>query len=223
MRAFDKTVKKAAKTDPPTSVVSKVANLPPAILLNGMTLLDRNAGLLLLADSGLGVVWRLNVNTGAFAKIIADPSMAAPARSSAVGINGLHVLGKYLYYTNSGSESFFRIPIHADGMAAGPAELLAGNLNGADDFALGRGGNAYIALGTLNEVVRVAVGGAVEVVVEGVPGSTAVAFGRGKGDQCDVYISSNGGASGYVTGNFTAGGAVSRAFVRVTGAGSEGG
>lgn len=57
----------SAETDAFTEsadAVSKVADLPGAIGLNGMTVLDRDAGRLLIAHLFAGSVWRLNVNTG---------------------------------------------------------------------------------------------------------------------------------------------------------------
>lgn len=203
---------------PKARVASKVADFPTANLLNGMTLLSKD--FVLLADAGLGAVWRLNVNTGETAQIITDPSMAPLPGGS--GINGLHVLNNYLYYTNLNTATFFRIPINADGSAAGPVESVAEGLTGADDFTIDASGYAYIALGSLNEVALVGpVGGGVcggwRPRTDDVGGEHGGAVWEEEGRyECYLHIV-EWGSRAYLNGTFTAGGTVSRAFIGSTG------
>ncbi|KAI4115550.1 MAG: hypothetical protein LQ338_007843, partial [Usnochroma carphineum] len=134
------------------------------------------------------------------------------------GINGLHVRGSMLYFTNTNFETFNRMPINIeDGSAAGAASTVVAGLAG-DDFAVDGRGNAYVCVNSRDEVVKVEVGGGGVTVLAGVAGPTSVAFGRGGGvDRRSLYVSSDGGIPGYVSGNFTVGGRVSRIDVGLGG------
>lgn len=87
---------------------------------------------------------------------------------------------------------------------------------GGDDFAFADDqGIAYVAVGGLDELVRVPVGsragaGQAVVVANVTAGPTSVRFARG-GRGRSVYVSSNGGARGYLPGGrVEVGGRVSR-------------
>jgi hypothetical protein len=68
-----------------------------------MTVQDRDAGLLLIADLYADSVWWLNLNTGEVSNVITgDPLMAAMPLS----VDGVHVRGQRLYLTNLGSDYF---------------------------------------------------------------------------------------------------------------------
>ncbi|KAI4089779.1 MAG: hypothetical protein LQ344_005144 [Seirophora lacunosa] len=198
-----------------TPAVRKVADFPTADLLNGAALLSRAAGNILLADSLAGAVWKLNVRSGAAAKVMADEPLLKPRRSS--GVNGLRVRGSTLFFTNSDLETLNRVPINASGSAAGAATAIVGGL-AVDDFTLDDEGQAYVAVSdATNEVVKVAVPGGGVTVLAGSPqdqatiaGPTGAAFGRGLLDRRSLYVSSTGGIQGYLGGNFTVGGRVSR-------------
>ena len=132
-----------------TPAVSLVAPLPQAAFLNGMTAL--NEDVLLAADSSLGAVWSLNVNTKVVALAVEDPTMGKG--DGPIGINGIKVRGGYLFYTNTASESFFKIPIDCSvGTATGPAVLIASGVPG-DDFTFDKQGNAWVAADSNAELV----------------------------------------------------------------------
>jgi len=204
------------------AIVKKVADLPGANFLNGATALDF-PGLMVIADSGLGAVWRVNVLTGEVIKIIQDPTMAPAATVPAVGINGVKVLNGFLYFTNTNSDNFVRIPIHRDGTAAGSAEIVASGIAGFDDFIFDKYGDAFFALDTENELGELLAGQTAPKILAGspsletIPGPTALRFGRGKLDKETLYISTNGGIAGYETGNFAAGGGILKVAVGVPG------
>ena len=67
MRAFD-------PTKPGSAPVTKVAAVPEGSFLNGMDVLDKKAGLILVADSFLGLVWKVNIYNGKVTKVIDVPS-----------------------------------------------------------------------------------------------------------------------------------------------------
>ena len=217
--------------------VQKVADFPESILLNGMTLLDREAGLVLIADSGLGGVWRLNVNTGEILLIISDPLMATP-KGKFNGVNGIKIRDGTLYFTDDYHQILGRIDIDADGTPAGNASVVLTNTAG-DDFTFDGSGNIFIAQEATNDLKFVGpheklgnafvaqrnpngigflspLGASSGKVLAGsanstaLPGPTACLFGRTPLDEGSLYVTTTGGEAEYLSGDFTVGGTVSR-------------
>lgn len=94
--------------------IREVATIPSALLLNGMASIRRNDRFILVADTLLGGVWKVHVDTGKSELIIKDPSMTGPANQTAFaafGINGLRVQNQTLFYCNSGAQSFYKMPV----------------------------------------------------------------------------------------------------------------
>ena len=98
-----------------------------------------------------------------------------------------------LYFTNSATGSYGRIPITANGTAAGQVEILATSPGEYDDFAFGTDGNVWIATypGSLNEVGR---GGGQRNFTSGrMQEPTSVKFGRGSLEEENMlYIVTHG-------------------------------
>ncbi|KAI4212685.1 MAG: hypothetical protein LQ351_004576 [Letrouitia transgressa] len=195
--------------------VSKVSDLPRLVGPNGMGVISKIAKLLIIADSASGTAYSLNVNSKAVKLIQNDPLMK-PTGFPPNAPNGIHSLNGFTYFTNTNTQIFGKIPINAQGSPAGLATTVASNAPG-DDFTLDNKGNAFIALGSQNELGYVpAAGGSVAVLVgstsdtKTLAGPTAVQFDRRSIDQSSVYISTNGGIERYITGNFTIGGTVTR-------------
>ena len=93
-------------------VIKEISNVPG--LLNGMTYLHRSDNYILSADSHLGGVWKVYVDTGKYELIIRDPSMAGlpnKIQEAALGINGLRTQNDTLFYCNSGAQTFYRMPV----------------------------------------------------------------------------------------------------------------
>lgn len=197
---------------PPSHARTKhIASLPTAGLLNGLTILDASSGTLLAADSLHGSVWSINVHTGAVALAINDPTMSpVPSLSGglSIGINGLSYASSYLYYDNSNTVNFYRIPISpSTGTPTGAAELLIdqefSNIF-PDDFTLDSQGNAWLACewghvaffegvtnGEKHNITAVAGNST------GLPhGFTSVKFGITEEDKerGSLYVATNGGA-----------------------------
>ncbi|ETS78373.1 hypothetical protein PFICI_10435 [Pestalotiopsis fici W106-1] len=142
---------------------------PPAIVLagndstgglyNGMTHLGTNdTNNILLADSLLGTVTRLDVTTGEFAVVSQDPLLATPNTTNlAVAVNGIHTYGNFIYFTNLNQGIFGRMPISlATGEQTGAAEILATGLWVADDFALSVDGQkAWVAMNGPDVIIEV--------------------------------------------------------------------
>ena len=193
--------------------VTKIADIPEASFLNGLTLVAQSSPYLLAADSGLGVVWSINHYTGEY-RVVLDNELLkpAPGQIAVLGINGLHTRDGYLYFTNSFQYVFARVQISHQGTATGPYEVVA-DIGLGDDFAFDTDGNAYIAQdpgGALEQVtpagkVTVLAGNTNSTILEG---DTAAAFGRTKQDSNTLYVVTNGGIAGHPTGSSIVGGKV---------------
>lgn len=129
--------------------VSPVASypMPDASMLDGLTSLPYSDRYLLAADSVLGLIWRLDLFTGAAEKAFASPLLQPAPNTSQAAVNGVHVHGKWVYFTNSNTAIFGRIPITQHGLplngSSATGEVLAHDLEKTtyDDFALGPAGS----------------------------------------------------------------------------------
>ncbi|KUJ15786.1 uncharacterized protein LY89DRAFT_685725, partial [Mollisia scopiformis] len=180
--------------------VKKVTDMPDAQFLNGMTTLPTQEHTVLIADSFLGVMYHLDVVTGAYSVAIDNPDFKFNASDSIqLGINGIHYRDGFVYFTNTFLTPLIaRIPVHANGSASGPVKPISSNFTTPDDFALDRHGNAWIATDPSNSLVKVTLDGEATVVVGGADetvllGGTSAAFGRTVEDWEVLYVTSNGG------------------------------
>ena len=185
----------------PPSRITKIADMPEAAHLKGLTAFsDRYV---LASDFRAGIVYRLDVTTGAYTVVIADSLTAAVPQPifGTAGVSGLQVRDGWLYFTNTGQNIFARIPVRADGRPAGEASILAhtaASTDYFDGFTFGADGEAYLVTGSGNAVVRIPATGGPEVRVAGRPGSgilaepTACAFARGVIDQGVLYVVTGG-------------------------------
>jgi hypothetical protein len=129
-------------------VVQKIAAIPQAKILNGLTHLQGNPDIVLAADSEAGIVYSLDIATGVSTVAIQNTALA-PAGKGSLGINGLHVgnSGNNLYFTNSALGTFASIPIDRNtGIATGQVMIIATAAKGYiyDDFAIDNQGNSWI-------------------------------------------------------------------------------
>lgn len=118
------------------------------------------------------------------------------------GVNGVHVGGGWLYFTNT-DKGLFRVAVGEDERVKEEVKLVSG-FRGADDFALGMKGEEVIVAnhdgGGMVQRVKTATGEAVKVEVAGgkdaellLLGITAVAFGWTERDRKTLYVVTNGG------------------------------
>ncbi|MCJ1301138.1 hypothetical protein MMC08_003937 [Hypocenomyce scalaris] len=190
---------------PAAPIAKKIAAIPEAQALNGMTAVKGSPGLLLIADSALGLVWSLNATSGSYQKAIVDP-LLGPAGSFPLGINGLHVHRHTLYFTNSAQALFGKVGITSAGEATGNATKITSSITGNiyDDFALDRQGNAWIA-NHPNAVTEVTIGGGQISIAGGGNSSqfvqpTSAVFGRGSPvEECTLYVVGAGTSSNTTT------------------------
>lgn len=179
--------------------------LPDAVLLNGATTLPRCKHKVLVADSTLGLVWRVDITTGNTDVAVQLPEMSSGTENPlAVGINGLQVHEGYLWWTNDFRRTLFRIEITEEGLpnhGAKAEQMAVLPASRTDDFIFGPGEKdmAWVTTNSDNRVFAVKANGE-SVVVAGatdsfaVAGATAAKFGRTSRDWKTLYISTAGGA-----------------------------
>ncbi|KAH7400520.1 hypothetical protein DE146DRAFT_612319 [Phaeosphaeria sp. MPI-PUGE-AT-0046c] len=200
--------------------VRKIANMPEAMLLNGITPVPGKPEIVLIADSQNGLLFRLDTRSGKY-EVIADrpefePHPELQNATVGFGINGVKVRDGYLYFSNSNFVKIFRVKITPDGYIAhkgdAPVELYA-DLNGVttfvDDFTFSEDGTLWAVSNLGNTVVAVSPGGKKVEEVAGaknqltVAGGTAAAFGRTKADGKVLYVATAGGLGAPVNGTAT--------------------
>lgn len=193
--------------------VAKVTDIPEAHHLEGMTALPSSPGTILSAESALGLIYRVNVFTGAYSVAISNEALK-PVKDAIVplGVNGIRILQDcwgndeaqaYLYFVNTFGAPFLgRFPIDINGSAAGSVEKVVKYAPGhveADDFALGCDGYAWVTTDSASSMMKVNTrNGAIARVIGGVnqtiiAGADSAQFGRTSKDRQTLYITTTGG------------------------------
>ncbi|CAM6116229.1 unnamed protein product [Calypogeia fissa] len=139
----------------PPPQIHKIADVTEARSLNGISLLSKEKGTILVGDVSAGNIIRLDVESGDYKVVINNTfTLPAPATISA-GVNGLHVRDGSVFLTNRGKSIFVEIPINEDGTPAENGTIIAHTLDSIDefdDFTFDRKGNAYLVTGRGNSV-----------------------------------------------------------------------
>jgi hypothetical protein len=179
-----------------------VSNLTKVGLPDGIVALPNSPGLALLADAANGIVWRVDVWTGEHSVAIQDKMFLSESAILPIGVDGLHIWNRHLYFTNLAQSLFGRIPISRTGSPTGPIQIIANTTLG-DDFAIAPDGTAYIAGD--NTLYRVDQTGAVTIIAGGpnnltLEGATSAQFGRTLTDRGVLYVGTNGGLLAPVDG-----------------------
>lgn len=158
----------------------QIAQLPANGLPNAIGL-DERRGVLYVADSVLGTVWRVPQEGGtptAWATGTALEPVPASEGGFGVGVNGLKVHDGAVWVSNTDRGTLLRIPVRRNG-SAGQVETRATGLGGIDDFAFtGRGNTVLAAMVLSNELALVRPDGTHTVVLtqeDGLSNPTSVA------------------------------------------------
>lgn len=171
--------------------VTKVASITEAESLNGASIVPGNQDLILVADSSLGAVFRVDITTGQYVEIERN-ALLAPTADFPLGINGIHMMGSNAYFTNSAQGIFGKIPFNSQGAPIGNASIIAHSLSPNliyDDFAFDSSGNMYGA-DHPQELVKITQAG-VQTLIENsttFDQPTSVAFGTTSGLTCTLYV-----------------------------------
>lgn len=184
------------------AAVEKVAAVPDALFLNGSALLNREKGIILLADSIVGAVFALDVKSGKVDTWLKDKQLEKVTENPMLpGVNGIKIHKGHLYLSNTDTKTFLRAPLSSSNTAeytAGKVEVVQEKLN-ADDFAFDEDGSAYLTTHIYESVVKLdGADGKRSTVAGGLgditfAGSTAAAFGRTEKDRTGLYVTTHGG------------------------------
>lgn len=179
--------------------VTKVADIPEAKLLNGMTTTHPD-GLLLMSDSSGGSIWWANLSSTEYGILVNNDPLLQPGGIVPCGVNGIRTHGNDLFFANSGMGLFGRITLDGWGNAMGEAERLGdvpGGVRAFDDFAVDGEGTKWVA--THDDAVTVIKAGGERWVIRdvgngvGLRAPTSAAMGRGsKEEERTVYVVTGG-------------------------------
>ena len=192
------------------ATVSKLADVPEALFLNGSAALDHTSGDILVADSILGAIFRVNVHTAEVKLWLQHKDLAKATENPMIpGLNGIKLRPGYLYCSNTDARKFLRAAVTAAGDATGEVEVVAEKLN-VDDFAFDTEGSAYLTTHLYQSVVKLRSDGVRTRIAGGqqdavCAGTTAAAFGRTAHDRTSLYVTTNGGMSFPVDGKIGGG------------------
>ncbi len=123
----------------------RIAALPTGAFPNGIAF--DSAGNLYIADSNLGVIWRLAPGASQATRWSECP-LLAPTGASFMnfplpGANGIKVRHRRVYVSNTSTDTIVNIPIRPDGQAGRGTVKFTGIE--ADDFAFAANGDLYVA------------------------------------------------------------------------------
>jgi len=135
------------------------------------------------------------------------PTPNAPTK---LGINGVKVLRNhtqsYVYYTNSDTEIFHRLPVSSDVIPTpiGPAQAMASGFS-QDDFGLAEDGTGYIGGNAGDFVYELTPAGELSIIAGEVNqftviGATACLLGKTEWDKGVLYVSTTGGSVAPING-----------------------
>ncbi|KAK3671685.1 hypothetical protein LTR78_008418 [Recurvomyces mirabilis] len=187
--------------------VTLLANLTQIGLPDGIVSLPSRPTTILIADAAKGLVWKLDTLSGNYTIVIEDDILHSSNPFLPLGVDGLHVIDEYLYFTNLGDNILCRIAIDKHGNATDEIELVA-TMPFPDDFALAQDGTAYVV--GANQLYRVSPDGVVVVLAGGIndttlEGVTSAQFGRTREDAGVLYMGTNGGLLAPVNGRLIGG------------------
>ena len=187
------------------AAVSKLADVPDALFLNGSAALDHSSGDILVADSILGAIFRVNVHSAEVKLWLQHKDLGKATDNPMIpGLNGIKLRPGYLYCSNTDAHNFLRAAVTDAGEATGTIEVVAEKLN-VDDFAFDSEGSAYLTTHLFQSVVKLQSNGVRTRIAGGqedpvCAGTTAAAFGRTAHDKTSLYVTTNGGMSFPVNG-----------------------
>ncbi|KAK4580424.1 hypothetical protein LTR86_000627 [Recurvomyces mirabilis] len=187
--------------------VTLLANLTQIGLPDGIVPLPSKPTTILIADAAKGLIWKLDTLSGTYTIVIEDDILHSSNPLLPLGVDGLHIIDEYLYFTNLGDNILCRVAIDKSGNATDEIELVA-TMPFPDDFALAEDGTAYVV--GANQLYRVSPDGVVVVLAGGIndttlEGVTSAQFGRTREDAGVLYMGTNGGLLAPVNGRVIGG------------------
>lgn len=131
------------------AIVKKIASVPGAQMLNGMTTVQQNSRIVLMADSAQGAIYSLNIDSGVYQVAFQSP-LFTPTSAFPLGMRGDV---RHRYDLRLLRECSYQRPWHCHENAT----IISTNTSPItyDDFAIDTSGNAWISNhpSSLNEVI----------------------------------------------------------------------
>ncbi|KAL6693171.1 hypothetical protein J3F84DRAFT_396630 [Trichoderma pleuroticola] len=186
------------------AIIQKVSDLAPTSSFpNGVTAIPQAPGSVLIADSFVGAIGRLDVSTGHYnPRAFAFQEMTVPEGAQLpIGVSAMRMKGSYLYFGNPSTQSIYKVQVDSKGyLINGAQPSLVANISsvalGLDDFIFDSHSNILLATNSPgNAIVHVDVHtGRSKRIIGGptdplMPDSTCLAFGRGAFDTNTFYVS----------------------------------
>ncbi|KAL2784550.1 hypothetical protein BJX66DRAFT_343909 [Aspergillus keveii] len=179
--------------------VKKLTSIPEALTLNGITTASKSV--IMVADSPVGIIYSINIDTGCYQIGIQDAHFQPPPSSPfPLGINGIHRRDDTLYFTNSGQGTFGSLLITDKGNAAGQISIIANAPPGNfyDDFAIDSRNNPSITIHPSSIETLMLPSGAVSSIINSteIVHPTSCVFGNSRDTKRTLYVVTAGDASG---------------------------
>lgn len=209
-------------------IVKELARLDAIRQPNGMIAVP-DSPFVLIADTLGGFIYRFNTETNELSQYFDDALLKAPDLGTHVffGINGLKLSRGYLYFSNTNQQLMARIPasgLEMPSLTGTQAPEVITRKTACDDFIVNpSNGDLYIAEQGFGNATVNGVGfvpgdkygnSTAPVTIAGGPnstallGPTAVIWAEGKVGKT-LLVTTTGGFTQFVTGNYTGGGTVS--------------
>lgn len=178
--------------------ISSVAVMPGAAGLNGITNCHDSTTVVLIADSDIGAIWRLDTATGKHDIAFKDPLFTNCTSRLPLGLNGVSMYEGRLHFANSALRIYGRVPLAMDGSALGEIEIIARASSAStifDDISMDWQGSAWVATHP-NAVTQITAQGKQRNFTGGdveMNNPTSVVWGRGSFEaEKMLYITTNG-------------------------------
>lgn len=128
--------------------ITQITDIPEAQALNGVTKIEGSSELVLIADSVLGGIWRLNITSGNYSMAIEHVLFSSSHSPFPFGINGIRTHDQKIHFSNSAQGLYASIAIDETGGATGEPKIIAGHRPcrpGMTSLSTGKAPNGWIA------------------------------------------------------------------------------
>lgn len=171
--------------------VTREIAVAQARFLNGMARLSEQE--ILIADSILGVLWRLDLRSGEISPWLQHELLSSdPAVQPFLpGANGVKLAGAWVYVSNSSRGAIYRARVQGGAVQSNTLERFAAT-GAVDDFVVLEGGRV-IAASHAEHLMDIDAAGTVRRLMdEGCGGCTAVGVRPGVARPAEVYVVTTG-------------------------------
>ncbi|OHF01707.1 hypothetical protein CORC01_02898 [Colletotrichum orchidophilum] len=199
------------------TTATKIVDVPEASFLNGAVALPWDRNIVLIAESAHGKVYRVNIRAKKHDVILGGQNLEpTSATVPPIGINGVHIRGDFLYWTNSSLRKVFRVKLDRSGRVSSGAtieQIASIDVAFLDDFTFDKNGDIWAVTNIDDKLVYINPEGNSTIVAGSeteltIAGGTAAAFGRNVKDREILYAVTGGALANPVNGTITEAGKV---------------